>query len=109
MSVHELAEQIKHSGITVLDVRNQSEYESAHINGALHIFAGYLEQQLDRIPRDRIVAVHCAGGDRSSIATSSLHRYNFTNAVNVTGGINAWIAADYPTVASSHRVSVTAL
>jgi hydroxyacylglutathione hydrolase len=109
MSVHELAEQIKHGGITVLDVRNQSEYETAHINGALHIFAGYLEQQLDRIPRDRIVAVHCAGGDRSSIATSLLHRYNFTNAVNVTGGINAWIAAGYPTVASSHRVSVTAL
>lgn len=106
MSVHDLAEHIRKGNIVVLDVRNQSEYEAGHIEGALHIFAGYLEQQLDRIPRDRTVAVHCAGGDRSSIATSLLHRYNFTNTVNVTGGINAWIAAGYPVVRDTAAVEV---
>lgn len=98
MSVHDLAEHIRNGDVVVLDVRNQSEYEAGHIEGALHIFAGYLEQQLERIPRDCTIAVHCAGGDRSSIATSLLHRYNFTNTVNVTGGIKAWIAAGYPVV-----------
>ncbi len=97
MSVHELAERLRRGeDVLVLDVRNESEYTAAHIDGAFHLFAGYLEQNLDRIPRDRPVAVHCAGGDRSSIATSLLHRYNFTNTINVTGGINAWIAAGYP-------------
>jgi hydroxyacylglutathione hydrolase len=105
MSVHELAQHLERGDVTVLDVRNQSEYDAGHIDGALHIFAGYLEQQLERIPRDQTVAVHCAGGDRSSIATSLLHRYNFTNTVNVTGGINAWIAAGYPVVRATETVT----
>lgn len=96
MSVDELAERIGSPDLVVLDVRNKSEYDAGHIEGALHVFAGYLEDNLDRIPRDRTLAVHCAGGDRSSIATSLLHRYNFTNAINVPGGINAWIVAGYP-------------
>ncbi|MCX7929342.1 MAG: MBL fold metallo-hydrolase [Chlorobi bacterium] len=104
MSVHELAEHIRTGDVVVLDVRNQNEYDAGHIEGALHLFAGYLEQNLDRIPRDRTVAVHCAGGDRSSIATSLLHRYNFTNTINVTGGINAWIAAGYPVVRDTAAV-----
>jgi hydroxyacylglutathione hydrolase len=106
MSVHELASQIEQGNVVVLDVRNQSEYDAGHIAGALHIFAGYLEQNLDRIPRDRLVAVHCAGGDRSSIATSLLHRYNFSNTVNVTGGINAWIAAGYPVETQRYTAAV---
>ncbi|MCS7000826.1 MAG: MBL fold metallo-hydrolase [Bacteroidota bacterium] len=101
MSVHELAERLQQGDVVVLDVRNQSEYDAMHLDGALHIFAGYLEQNLDRIPRDRTVAVHCAGGDRSSIATSLLHRYNLRNTVNVTGGINAWVAAGYPVVSAT--------
>ncbi|MCX8051063.1 MAG: rhodanese-like domain-containing protein [Chlorobi bacterium] len=104
MTVHELAEHLRSGDVAVLDVRNQSEFDAGHIEGALHIFAGYLEQNLDRIPRDRTVAVHCAGGDRSSIATSLLHRYNFPNAVNVTGGINTWIAAGYPVVRQTAAV-----
>lgn len=104
MTVHELAEHLRSGDVAVLDVRNQSEFDAGHIEGALHIFAGYLEQNLDRIPRDRTVAVHCAGGDRSSIATSLLHRYNFRNAVNVTGGVNAWIAAGYPVVRQTEAV-----
>lgn len=106
MTVHELAKHIEQGDVVVLDVRNQSEYDAGHIAGALHIFAGYLEQHLDSIPRDRLVAVHCAGGDRSSIATSLLHRYNFSNTVNVTGGINAWIAAGYPVETSTQSVAV---
>jgi len=39
--------------------------------------------------------VICAGGYRSSAATSILQQVGFTNLLNVTGGTTAWINAGY--------------
>jgi rhodanese-related sulfurtransferase len=41
-------------------------------------------------------AVICAGGYRSSAATSILESQGFSNLLNVTGGTSAWINAGYP-------------
>jgi rhodanese-related sulfurtransferase len=41
-------------------------------------------------------AVICAGGYRSSAATSILEQRGFSNLLNVGGGTSAWIAAGYP-------------
>lgn len=98
ISVHELANALQRGDVVALDVRNASEVQDGIIDGAQHIFLGYLEENLDRIPRDRTVAVYCAGGDRSSIAASLLRRYNVAQVVNVTGGITAWKEAGYPVV-----------
>jgi rhodanese-related sulfurtransferase len=43
----------------------------------------------------RPTAVICAGGYRSSAATSILQQHGFSNLLNVTGGTSAWIAAGY--------------
>ena len=48
------------------------------------------------LPRDTPVAVHCQGGTRSAIAASLLQRQGFTDVANVTGGIEAWKAANLP-------------
>jgi rhodanese-related sulfurtransferase len=40
--------------------------------------------------------VICAGGYRSSAATSILEQRGFSNLLNVGGGTSAWIAAGYP-------------
>jgi rhodanese-related sulfurtransferase len=39
--------------------------------------------------------VICAGGYRSSAATSVMQQLGFTNLLNVTGGTSAWINAGY--------------
>ena len=43
----------------------------------------------------RPTAVICAGGYRSSAATSILRRHGFRDLVNVVGGTSAWVAAGY--------------
>ena len=47
---------------------------------------------------DRRIAIHCAGGYRSSIAASILHQYGITNLVEMAGGLAAWQAAQLPLV-----------
>jgi hydroxyacylglutathione hydrolase len=83
-----LIEQV--DDLYILDVRGSSEHLAGHIPGAVHIHAGYLQQHLDEIPRDRTVVVACQGGDRSSIATSYLQRMGFTNVMNYPQGYAGW-------------------
>ena len=62
----------------VLDVRNPREWAAKHIEGSVNIPLNHLQERIGEIPRDRRIAVHCAGGYRSSIAASILHQYGLT-------------------------------
>ena len=77
----------------MLDVRRPPEWNGGHIREAIHIPLNRLSQNLDRLERQRPVAVICAGGYRSSIATSILERQTFTRITNVVGGMTAWLNA----------------
>ena len=62
---------------------------AAHCSGAINF------------PRNRRIAVHCAGGYRSSIAASLLHQYGLTNVIEMAGGLAAWEAAQLPVVSQA--------
>ena len=70
----DLAGEDPGSGLTVLDVRRQDEWDAGHIDGALHIPLDQLEDRTDEVPAERPVWVHCASGFRSSIAASLIDR-----------------------------------
>jgi hydroxyacylglutathione hydrolase len=80
----------------ILDVRTPGERESGHIEGSIHIPANEVESRMNELPDGR-VHVMCASGFRSSIVTSLLKRAG-RDPINVAGGMNAWRAADLPTV-----------
>ncbi|MDA2929459.1 MBL fold metallo-hydrolase [Acidobacteria bacterium AH-259-O06] len=82
----------------VLDVRTEKEWLEKRIEGSIHIPLNQLQQRIDDVPCDRMVAVHCASGYRSSIAVSLLERHNKENYADLIGGIAAWEAAKLPTV-----------
>jgi rhodanese-related sulfurtransferase/glyoxylase-like metal-dependent hydrolase (beta-lactamase superfamily II) len=82
----------------LLDIRNPREWLAKHIAGSVNIPLNHLEERIAEIPRDRRIAVHCAGGYRSSIAASILHQYGITNLVEMAGGLAAWDAAKLPVV-----------
>jgi hydroxyacylglutathione hydrolase len=96
-SVRELSEKLPQSPF-VLDVRNQSEWNSGHIAGAAHIPGGELPKREHEAPRDTPIHVICGSGYRSSIATSVLARAGLRNIINVVGGMGAWHAQNLPTV-----------
>jgi rhodanese-related sulfurtransferase len=79
-------------GVVVLDVREPEEWRAGHIDEALHVPIRQLPARVDEVPSDRPVLVVCRVGARSASATAfrvALGR----NAVNLSGGMNAWAAA----------------
>jgi hydroxyacylglutathione hydrolase len=86
----------------VLDVRNPRESAIKHIEGSVNIPLTHLQERIAEIPRDRRIAVHCAGGYRSSIAISILHQYGITHLVEMAGGLAAWDAAKLPVVSQAY-------
>ena len=72
-SFADLAEVVESENLTVLDVRQQQEYESSHITGAMNIPLHKLAGRMSEVPEGE-VWVHCASGYRSSIAASLIDR-----------------------------------
>ncbi len=77
----------------VLDIRNPREWAAKHIAGSVNIPLNHLQERIGEIPRDRRIAIHCAGGYRSSIGASILHQHGITNLIEMAGGLAAWDAA----------------
>lgn len=84
----------------VVDVRTPDEWATGHIEGSINLPLTQLQQRIDEVPRDRRIAVHCAGGYRSSIAASVLKQHGMTDLIELAGGIAAWEAAKLETGAS---------
>lgn len=103
VSVSHLAEQLRGSRMAVLDVREPDEWAAGHIEGAHHCSYKLLGARLDGLPLepDQEVSVICAGGLRSSTASSILLREKFERVYNVTGGMTAWYAAGLPFVTTT--------
>ncbi len=85
----------------VLDVRAPREWAGKRIEGSLNFPLNHLQERLAEIPRDRRIAIHCAGGYRSSIAASILHQSGITNLTEMAGGLAAWEAAQLPFVSEA--------
>lgn len=97
ISVSEAAERFT-AGAFLLDVREQSEWNEAHINGAVLIPLGQLSTRLSEIPADRDVLIICRSGNRSAEARDQLRAAGYPNTTSISGGMNAWITAGLPVV-----------
>ncbi len=98
VTVHDLKQQAENRDLQILDVRRPAEYESGHVPHAVTEPLATLERNVSGLvlDKEKPTAVICAGGYRSSAATSLLQRHGFKNLLNVTGGTSAWINAGYP-------------
>ena len=89
--VEELQHRISEKSIDLLlDVRRPAEWESGHIGVAVSMPLNHLMESALSLNRDARIAALCAGGYRSSIATSLLEQLGFRNISNVIGGMTAW-------------------
>jgi NADPH-dependent 2,4-dienoyl-CoA reductase/sulfur reductase-like enzyme/rhodanese-related sulfurtransferase len=73
----------------ILDVRNKAEYEAGHIEGAVSIPVDDLRFELESLPRDELIHIHCRSGFRAHLALRILKQRGFERVVNVTGGFLA--------------------
>ncbi len=74
---------------TLLDVREDYEYEEDHIEGAKLLPLGELQFRMDEIPKGKPVFVICRSGSRSAYATMMLSQLGY-DAYIVAGGMMAF-------------------
>lgn len=79
----------------LLDVREPSEFKSARIAGAMLIPLGQLQKRMPELPVGGEIIVVCQSGSRSGSAVSFLRKAGL-NALNLEGGIMAWMRAGLP-------------
>lgn len=84
--------------VTLLDVREQWEYELARIEGAKLIPLGDLQQRVRELDPESEIIVYCHHGIRSFHATMFLRQMGFEKAQNLAGGIDAWSMKIDPSV-----------
>ncbi|MCH8063865.1 MAG: rhodanese-like domain-containing protein [Chloroflexi bacterium] len=77
-------------GVIVLDMREPNEYEAGHVEGAIHVPLGSLEEGLDGLRKDRRVLAHCGHGEPASTAFYILERAGGGPLMNLSGGMGAW-------------------
>jgi sulfur-carrier protein adenylyltransferase/sulfurtransferase len=91
------------AGATLIDVREQVEWDAGHIPGAEFIPLGRLEQEIAAaVPdKDTEIIMQCRSGARSGRGTDLLQQLGYTNVVNLAGGILQWAADGLPIEAPS--------
>jgi molybdopterin/thiamine biosynthesis adenylyltransferase/rhodanese-related sulfurtransferase len=92
------AHERQRAGATLIDVREQVEWDAGHIPGALFIPLGTLDQQIAAaVPdKDTEIIMQCRSGARSGRGTDLLQQLGYTNVVNMAGGILQWEADSLP-------------
>jgi glyoxylase-like metal-dependent hydrolase (beta-lactamase superfamily II)/rhodanese-related sulfurtransferase len=98
ISVEELRELLaKEEKLQVIDVRRPAEYALGHVPRAVNLpLSQNIGEQSEQFDLNYPTAIICAGGYRSSAATSLLARRGFRSLLNVTGGTGAWLNSGYP-------------
>ena len=86
------------AGAFILDIRTEGEYAEGHIEGAVNIPLRSLTANMDQIPTDVQVIVHCKSGFRAALSVPVLHVLGFDNVKAFTGSYLAWVEAGEPVV-----------
>ena len=77
----------------IVDVREQHEFEEAHLPGAIHVPRAHLESRIEGKVGDksRPVVLYCASGQRSALAANTLQELlGYEDVSSMTGGITLW-------------------
>jgi molybdopterin/thiamine biosynthesis adenylyltransferase/rhodanese-related sulfurtransferase len=87
--------------VALVDVREQSEFDERHIEGAIHVPRSYLESRFEQfVPdRSRRVILYCASGVRSALAAKTLAEdLGYEDVSSMAGGITLWRDRGLPVV-----------
>jgi rhodanese-related sulfurtransferase len=82
----------------LVDVREESEWDSGHLPGAAHIGRGVLERDIEMLipDTDADIVLYCGGGYRSALAAEALQKMGYRNVKSMDGGFRGWRDAGLP-------------
>ena len=73
---------------TLIDVRSLNEWNSGHLESALHLEWQNITSIQSNIPKNEEIYLYCRSGNRSGKATSILQDLGYKNVTNI-GGIQS--------------------
>lgn len=76
-------------GTVFLDVREEVEFRSGHIPGAIHLPRLEIEERIAALVPDKTtpIVAYCAIGHRSAIAADTLQELGYQQVVSLKGGL----------------------
>jgi rhodanese-related sulfurtransferase len=90
--------------LQILDVREQAEWDEAHIEAARLIPIYSLEERIEDLDPEQETIVYCASGSRGRAAALYLSVFpGFRCVRNLAGGILRWEAEGKPTIRAQER------
>jgi rhodanese-related sulfurtransferase len=91
ISVAETVQRID-NGATLIDVREDNEWEAGHAKSAAHIGRGVIERDIiGKFPdKNKELILYCGGGYRSALAADNVQKMGYTNVFSMIGGWTAW-------------------
>jgi len=83
---------------TLIDVREDSEWEAGHAAHAVHLGKGIIERDIETVVpgKDTTLVLYCGGGYRSALAGDALGKIGYTNVISLDGGWRAIEASGIP-------------
>jgi len=83
---------------TLIDVREDKEWDAAHAAGAIHLGKGIIERDIETTVPDKSteLILYCGGGYRSALAGDVLQTMGYTNVFSMAGGWKAWRESEAP-------------
>ena len=99
LTADEFEKAIARDSVQILDVRTPEEYASGHIKNTL--LANWNDKpefgrRVAFIDKNKPVYIYCLAGGRSAAAARELRAEGYSNVTELSGGINAWKAANKP-------------
>lgn len=84
---------------TMIDVREESEWNNGHIEGAIHLGKGIIERDIEsKLPdKNTPIVLYCGGGFRSALAADMVQNMGYTNVHSMDGGWREWTEKKLPT------------
>lgn len=82
----------------LIDTREESEWNSGRIPGAIHLCKGIIERDIERLVPDTAatLVLYCGGGYRSALAADNLQKMGYTSCLSLAGGWRDWVERGLP-------------
>ena len=84
--------------LLLIDVREESEFATDHISGAIYLSKGVIERDIELAVPDLAteIILYCGGGFRSALSAENLARMGYSNVISMDGGIRVWRENGFP-------------
>ena len=100
----ELYKALNSPNVSILDAREEKEYEVSHLPKAQHIgFYNFDSRSVKLIQKTDTIYIYCSIGYRSEKIGERIQKMGFNNVFNLYGGVFSWVNSGYKIVDKNNR------